>query len=118
MRLNVFQMSNTETDWTREEFKAYLLSYAAHSNFFESEEESELIHSVCSDQAYRKVHRELKNDNDYQSLQKILHNLEKFNYSKEEVHKLVEDIQKLFLANGEIDLLESNFYLALKKLID
>lgn len=111
-------MQNFETDWSKEEFKAYLLSYAAHSNFFESEEEAEVIHSLFSDDTYNKVHRELKHDNDYQSLQKILHNIEKYNYSKEEIHELVNDIQRLFLSNGEIDLLESNFYLALKKLID
>lgn len=106
-----------ETDWTREEFKAYLLSYAAHSNFFEAEEETEMIHSIFSDDTYNKVHRELKHDNDYQSLQKIYYNLEKYNYSKDEIHELIKDIQNLFLADGKIDLLESNFYRALKKLL-
>lgn len=111
-------MSELKTDWTRQEFKAYLLSYAAHSNFFESEEETEMILNVVSQDIYKKVHRELDKDNDYQSLQKILYNLKKFNYTKEEIHLLVDDIQKLFLSNGEIDLLESNFFLALKRLID
>ncbi len=111
-------MENITTDWTREEFKAYLLSYAAKSNFFESPEESEMILALVSTDAYIRVHRELENDNDYQSIQKILHNIDKFEYSKDEIHKLVEDIQKLFLADGEIDLLESNFFLALKRLID
>ena len=115
---NLKTMGEITTDWTRQEFKAYLLSYAAHSNYFESEEEAEMIHEVVSDAAYKKVHRELEKDNDYQSLQKILYNLEKFNYTKDEIHVLVEDIQKLFLADGEIDLLESNFFSALKRLID
>lgn len=111
-------MKEITTDWTRAEFKAYLLSYAAQSNYFESEEEEELIRTVVNDEAYRRIHKELSKDNDYQSVQKILHNLEKFEYSKEEIHKLVEDTQKLFLADGEIDLLESNFYLALKRLVE
>ena len=111
-------MSDISTDWTRQEFKAYLLSYAARSNFFESEEETEMILNVVSQDIYKKVHRELDKDNDYQSLQKILFNLKKFNYTKEEIHLLVDDIQKLFLSNGEIDLLESNFFHALKRLIE
>lgn len=109
---------NTETNWTKEEFKAYLLSYAAKSNFFESEEEREYILASTSGDVYAKIHRELAKDNDYQSLQKILYNLEKFNYSKDEIHRLVEDVQRLFLSNGEIDLLENNFFHALKRLID
>lgn len=111
-------MSNIETNWTRAEFKAYLLSYAAQSNYFESDEEEEVIRSVVSNKEYNQVHRELAKDNDYQSIQKILHNIEKFNYSKEEIHELVNDIQKLFLADGEVDLLESNFFHMLKRLLD
>ncbi len=33
-------MSAIQTDWTRAEFKAYLLLYAAQANYFESEEEA------------------------------------------------------------------------------
>ncbi|MDX2362731.1 MAG: hypothetical protein QNK23_18115 [Crocinitomicaceae bacterium] len=111
-------MSTIQSDWTRAEFKAYLLLYAAQSNYFESEEETELIHSLVSDDAYKRIHREIDKDNDYQRIQKIIHNIEKFEYSKDEIHLLVNDIQKLFLADGQIDLLESNFYTALKRLID
>ena len=111
-------MQNFETDWTRQEFKAYLLSYAANANYFESEEERETIMNMVSQDIYRKVHRELEHDNDYQSIQKILYNLEKYHYSKEEVHRLVEDINNLFNSDGEHDLLEDNMLRALSKLIE
>lgn len=106
------------TDWTKREFKAYLLAYAAHANFFESEEEKEYIHKIVSDKQYDLIHRELAKDNDYRSIQKILYNLEKYNYTKDQIHELVHDIQELFMADGEYDLLESNFLMMLKKLID
>ncbi len=73
-------MNDITTDWTKQEFKAYLLSYCAKSNFFESEEEKEEILHLVSNDTYTKIHKELGRDNDYQSVQKILHNLEKFNY--------------------------------------
>ena len=111
-------MSEIKTDWTRPEFNAYLLSYVAQANYFESEEEKEVILSIVSNDEYKKIHRELAKDNDYQSIQKILYNIEKFNYSKDEIHLLIEDIQKLFLADGEVDLLESNFLLALKRILE
>jgi len=110
--------TNFETDWTRQEFKAYLLSYAANANYFESEEEKDMILEMVSSDIYKKVHRELAKDNDYQAIQKILYNIEKFNYSKEELHHLVEDIRQLFNSDGEYDILEDNMFRALGKLIE
>ncbi len=106
-----------KTDWTRQEFKAYLLSYAANANFFESDAEKEVILSMVSSDVYKKVKRELEHDNDYQSIQKILYNIEKFSYSKEEIHRLVEDINLLFNADGQHDILEENMLRAFNKLL-
>lgn len=110
-------MSEITTDWTKQEFKAYLLSYCAKANFFESEDEKEEILNLVSNETYKKVHKELGKDNDYQSLQKILYNLEKFDYSKSDLNKLIEDVQHLFMADGTIDLLETNMLSSLRRLI-
>lgn len=107
-------MSDIQTDWTKTEFKAYLMLYAANANFFESEEEKELIQGMLSDKVYKEIHREIGNDNDYQSIQKILHNVEKFNYSHD---ALISDMKKVFNADGQMDLLEANMLRALKHLI-
>ena len=64
---------------------------------------------------YNKIHKELDKDNDYHSIQKILYNLEKFDYSKNDLNKLVADIKALFAADGEVDLSESNMLLGLQK---
>ena len=106
-----------ETDWSKKEFKAYLLLFAANSNYFESEEEKEIILTLVDPIVYKRIHKELDHDNDYQSIQKILHNVEKFNYSKDDLDALISDIQALFNANGEHDILEDNLLLALKKLL-
>mgnify|MGYP006893243282 CR=1 FL=1 len=106
-----------ETTWTRSEFKGYLLSYAARANYFESEEEKEMIEKMVSHEDYVKIHRELAKDNDYQSIQKIVHTLERFNYSKDELEQLVRDINSLFNADGIHDVLEDNMLLVLKKFL-
>lgn len=111
-------MENIQTDWTKEEFKAYLLSYAANANYFESEEEREKILEHLSKSQYKKIHKELDKDNDYQSNKKILYNLEKFDYFKNDLNKLVADIKALFATDGEVDLLESNMLLGLQKLLN
>ncbi|MEY3236788.1 MAG: hypothetical protein RI883_889 [Bacteroidota bacterium] len=106
-----------ETDWTREEFKAYLLLFAANANYFETEDEKEQILTLVDAIVYKRIHKELDHDNDYQSIQKILYNVEKFHYSKDDLNSLIGDIQNVFDANGEHDLLEDNLLLALKKLL-
>jgi len=105
------------TDWTKEEFKAYLLLYAANANYFESEAEKEKILLMVDENTYKRIHRELDHDNDYQSIQKILHNVEKFHYSKDDMDMLISDINRVFDANGEHDLLEDELLMALKRLL-
>lgn len=106
-----------DTDWTKEEFKAYLLLYAANANYFESDAEKEKILLMVDENTYRRIHRELDHDNDYQSIQKILHNVEKFHYSKDDLDGLISDINRVFDANGEHDLLEDELLMALKRLL-
>ncbi len=106
-----------DTDWTKEEFKAYLLLYAANANYFESEAEKEKILLMVDENTYKRIHRELDHDNDYQSIQKILHNVEKFHYSKDDMDELISDINRVFDANGEHDLLEDELLMALKRLL-
>ncbi len=106
-----------ETDWTKEEFKAYLLLYAANANYFETDDEKARILSMVHEETYHRIHKELDHDNDYQSIQKILYNVEKFNYSKEDLNRLIKDIQDVFDADGHHDTLEENMLLALKKLL-
>jgi len=110
-------MSEIQTDWTRLEFKAYLMLYAANANFFEAEEETELVHSLVSENTYRTIHREFEKDNDYQSVQKILYNIDKFEYDRNDLQVLIADIQLLFNADGKVDTLESNMMRGLQKLL-
>lgn len=109
-------MNTIDSNWTRPEFKAYLLSYAAQANFFESDEEKEEIIRLFSGETYKRVHKELEKDNDYQSLQKIMFNIDKFQYSKDDLEKLVSDIRHLYDSDGSSDILEENMLFALKKL--
>lgn len=110
-------MSEVKTDWNKKEFKAYLMMYAANANFFESEDEQDLIHEIVSDKTYKAIHREFDGDNDYQSIQKILHNIEKFGYKKDDLNDLINDIQGVFNADGKVDTLEANMLRALKHLL-
>ncbi len=106
-----------ETDWTRAEFKAYLLMYAAKADYIETAEEKEIIKELVGKKGYKRIHRELDRDSDYQSLQKIMYNIEKFNYSKTELDDLMRDISNLFLSDGNYDILEENMMMYLRRLL-
>jgi len=105
------------TDWTREEFEAYLLFYCANADFVETEEEKKLIHSKVSDNAYNKMHAEFEADNDYQSIQKIIHTAERFELSKNELDGLFQEINQVFLSDGKMDMMEREIFIGLKRIL-
>ena len=110
-------MEEFTTQWTRAEVKAYILLYCAYANFVETEAEKEYIKSKVGEEKYMKVHKEFDQDNDYQRIQKIQAAVERFDYSKNEIDRLFENIKKMFLEDGEIDILEENIYRGLQHLL-
>ena len=105
-----------QTNWTKGEFKAYLLLYAASSDTVITDSERQTILEKISDQDLTHIEEELASDNDYQSIQKILDSLKKFNCSKEECQSILEEMKDVFMADGSFDIMERNMMRALKKL--
>ncbi|AFL81804.1 hypothetical protein Aeqsu_2344 [Aequorivita sublithincola DSM 14238] len=110
-------MEEFTTNWSHEELKGYMLLYCAHADFNVSHEEKEYIKSRVGEEKYRKIRKEFDEDNDYQQIQKINAAIERFEYSKEEIDEAFQSIKKLFLADGEMDILEQNLYRGLKHLL-
>lgn len=103
-------------DWTRDELVAYILLFAANSDFKEQEEERQMIISKVSLSTFREIHDEFKSDNDYQGIKKIMTSLKQHNYDKDDVDVLMEDIKVLFLSDGEYEITERNMLMCLKRL--
>lgn len=110
-------MNEVIVDWNEEQFKAYLLIYAANANFEESDDEKELIMSKVDAEIYKKMHREYEHDGDYLRLQKIMAAVKSLGYSGEQLSKLREEIRQVINAEGHHDELEENMFLYLKKLL-
>ncbi len=110
-------MEDFTTNWTHEELKAYMLLYCAHADFNVSKEEKKFIKSKVGDNKYKKINKEFEGDNDYQQIQKINAAIERFEYSKDEIDNIFQSMKKLFLADGEVDILEQNLYRGLKHLL-
>lgn len=103
-------------DWTRDELVAYILLFAANSDFKEHEEERQMIISKVSVSTFREIHDEFESDNDYQGIKKIMTSLKQHNYDKDDVDVLMEDIKVLFLSDGEYEITERNMLMCLNRL--
>jgi hypothetical protein len=103
-------------DWTRDELIAYVLLYAAHSDFKEQQAERDLIISKVDLDTFQEIHEEFDHDNDYQSIKKILTSLRQHAYTSEDAEVLLEDIRILFFADGEFTINEQNMLRCLGRL--
>ncbi len=113
---NTNQLIMKTIDWTRDELVAYILLFAANSDFKESEEERHLIISKVDLQTFQDIHDEFDRDNDYQGIQKIMTSLEQHNYDKDDIDILMEDIKVLFFSDGDFDITEQNMLKCLNRL--
>lgn len=109
--------NNNTMNWTKDELIAYILLFAANSDFNESNLERNVIISKVDMQTFSDIHTEFDTDNDYQSIQKIQVSLKEHHYSLEDLDALFVDIKALFYADGEFDILEQNMFLYLKKVL-
>lgn len=103
-------------DWTRDELVAYILLFAANSDFKEDNKERDVILSKVDRETFQEIHDEFDNDNDYQGIKKIMTSLEQHNYSNEDIEMLLVDIKVLFFSDKEFNILERNMLKALERL--
>ena len=104
-------------DWTRDELVAYILLFAANSDFKEDNHERNVIISKIDMKTFQEIHDEFDGDNDYRGIQKIMTSLEQHNYQKEDIDVLLADIKVLFFSDKEFNIMEQNMLRFLEKLL-
>jgi len=109
-------MKTLKTNWTNNEFKAYILLYAANADYIVTDTEKDIILELVDQKQYHTIYAELNYDNDYTSIQKIQYNIEKFNYSENDIKKLLSEIKELFLSDGKFDYLEKYMLKSLERI--
>ena len=103
------------TNWTKDDFRTYLLIYCANADFTESTKELEFIKSKIDGSDFAKIHAEFDKDNDYQSIEKIQSAFKALNYDNADT--LMQEVGEFFQADGEFDTLEQNLLLGLKRVL-
>ena len=105
-------------NWTKIEFEAYVLLYAAHCNHFETKEEEDYILTRVDEKTFHKIHTEVVVDSDENNLNKIQQYLSENKFTQEEKDALIKDIKNVFFADGSVDIIEKKVFSILKKIID
>ncbi len=111
-------MKEFETNWSKEELKAYILIYCSQADFEVSPYETDFIKSKVNIDSMDKITHEVNNSSDYQSIQKMISSIEKHGYSKDEKELLFNEIKELFLSDGSYEVLEKNLFNGLSRILN
>ncbi|MBA6157033.1 hypothetical protein H3Z83_10935 [Tenacibaculum sp. S7007] len=104
-------------DWTKREFEVYVLLYAAHCNYIETDEERKYILSKVDEATFNKMHTEIVVESEHQNIEKIQQYLLENNYSIQDRKELLNDIKEVFFADGTVDAIEKKVFVLLQKIL-
>ena len=109
-------MEGVNLTWSYNEFKAYLLIFAAESNQIITEEEKDYIEAQFDTLLIKTIQKEINRDNDFQRIQKIMSYVEQNNLSKTDLDGLLQEINEVFQSDGKFDMIEKGVFQFLEKL--
>ena len=104
-------------NWTKEEFKAFLLLYAAQTNFIETQEEIEYIESKFPNEIINRTRKEINKLNDYQKSEIIVNQIKSNEYVQSDLDEILLEIKELYKSDGLFDSLEQSMFSMLEKLL-
>ena len=105
------------TQWNYDEFKAYILLYAASTDLELTEKEESLILKTISKSSYDKVKTVYDQSNDYEHIQTILSYKGLYFPTAARAQELIDLIIDMFKTDGDFSTLEKNCLLLLKRLV-
>ena len=109
-------MEAVNPTWSYDQFKAYLLIFAAESNQVITKEEKDYIEAQFDSLLIKTVQKEINKDNDFQRIQKIMAYVEQNNLSKTDLDELLKEIHTVYQSDGKFDSVEQGVFQFLEKL--
>jgi|GEM_PF-2544344 len=103
--------------WSREEFMAYVMSYAARLDVNHSVEEREFIKNHAALSNYTSILKELQKDSDIEALEKIETYMDAHGFTLLDQDLVLLEVQKMFEFNDENSAMELGILAMLRKII-
>jgi hypothetical protein len=100
------------------EYLAFLLLYAATIDQILKEEEKEIIFRIVEQSEYKEIKRSFDKLNDYERIQIIQADKDKFITTKEDKENILFIVKKVFLADDEYLAIERAIFMSLRRLFD
>lgn len=104
-------------DWSRDEFKAYVLIHASQMDLNISNEELEWLEEKFGVELVMRVLRDMNGDNDFQRMEKINTYVATHELTAEDVNVLLAELKDVFAADGKYDPMEQALLLFFKKIV-
>ncbi|WP_194851206.1 hypothetical protein [Nonlabens antarcticus] len=105
-------------DWTREEFMAYVMSYAARLDIDHSSDERTFIRNHVALTDYVHIQNEIKKDSDVEALEKIDSYGKEHNFSLLDKDLILVEVKKMFEFNDETTAMEEGIMGLLRKIFN
>jgi len=103
--------------WSREEFMAFLLLYAAEADMVCTEEERAIIKAGIDEAHLAAVEAEYNGLKDYERISIIKSYKSQYYDDESRKFELLKIVEQLFQADGEFDIMEHNLYRMLQKIL-
>ena len=104
-------------NWSKEDFKLYLLIYAAQVDYLESDEEFNIIKSKYKQDDIDRIYKDIKNLNDYHRCQIIIDFIAFNHLNQNELDTIHSEVKEIFISDGSFDMVEQQSFYMLKKLL-
>ena len=105
-------------EWKRKHFLCYVLLYAASADLVISSEEEAYIIQQVGEKSYKRVKEEFDQDNDSQRINKLVSFSEDEDFDEEYSKIVMNDLEDLFLSDGDYSHWEKSIGRALKRLMN
>jgi hypothetical protein len=107
---------NDFKSWSREQFMAYVMSYAARIDINHSAEEREFIKNHTALTNYDSIHEEIKKDSDMEALEKIESYAKHHEFTLLDSDLILAEVKKMFEFNDENSAMEEGILAMLRKI--
>jgi len=108
---------NDSIDWNYEEFLCFLLTHSSHADMEFTSDEKALIINTYGEENYKKMNDIYEGLGDYEKLQSILKYKGVYYPTLARKEEILNEIAKLFEADGSYSKLEKTQMSFLKKLL-
>ncbi|UTW62135.1 TerB family tellurite resistance protein [bacterium SCSIO 12741] len=104
-------------EWDYEDFLAFTLMFAAYSDLEVHREELRLMKTMVGEGHFEIVEEILGKLNDYDRIQLLTSFKDKFFPTDDQRDKMLEDMKRIFLADGQLNQIEQIYSIYLKRIL-